>query len=143
MTLPKSKPLHQPCRKRFGGRSGLWRITKLATSTKIEKKHKAPCLQVNPLFCKTPVCISGFISRPFHCQIVRAIFVVKVSCQVVAFYILKPWSGKGLNKKSLPSSRMKFFICLTSPRCKSISLCGSGKFRNSNTYLSLKVFVRS
>lgn len=31
------------------------------------------------------------------------------------------------------SSRIKSFICLIKPFCKSLSLCGSGRFRNSKT----------
>jgi signal transduction histidine kinase len=44
---------------------------------------------------------SGSISRPFHCQIVRVVFAVKVSCQVVAFYTLIPLSEIGFCLKHI------------------------------------------
>ena len=38
-----------------------------------------------------------------------------------------------INKKSLPNSSKKAFIWVIKPCCKSVSLCCSGRFKNSST----------
>ena len=74
--------------------SGLVKVAIFTTNIDAESQclinHKCVCGAMNRHFCQTRVSSSGSISRPFHCQTARVVFVVKFFCQVVAFYTLKP-----------------------------------------------------